>query len=161
MSFVFQLSSDVSSGGYFTLTFSSGMDLSSSSSVSCSAIYGLNGNTPTCTRTSSTVLRVSNVFANTDKYIMLEVRNAKLPSYVSTFTVKVQTYDSSNTLIESSGDNTFKFTTTPGSLELTLTSLSSVVAGEYCNLQISVKLTTALATTGYLLMTLPKWNPGT
>lgn len=100
------------------LTFSAGVNLNDSpSTFSCSNIYGFaSSTTMSCTVTSTTTLKITNAFPNTDKYLLLYLNNVKLPGYVNTFTVQTTTYTSANVQIDSSSGNTFKFTTSPGAL---------------------------------------------
>ena len=145
-----------------TLTFSDGVNLNlSPSTFGCSNVYGFAATTMACARTSSTLLTVTNSFPNADRFLILQLSNFILPGYVNTFTVTVATYTSARVLIDTSEGSTFKFDTNPGSLTLSLSALTSQVVGAYGNLQVNVKVSNTLASSGYILMKLPKWNPGT
>lgn len=86
-SFTFEvdLSVDIQKGGSLQITFPSEIDLPPSASISCSAIYGFTGDSPTCTRVSSTTVKLTDVFPNKDRFLIFSVNNVVNPSYVSTF----------------------------------------------------------------------------
>eukprot|EP00347_Sterkiella_histriomuscorum_P021799 403332729 len=145
-----------------TLTFSEGVNLNDSpTTFSCSSIYGFAATTISCLRTSATTLRVSNVFPNTDKFLIFQISNLKLPGYVSSFTVIASTLTSTNVQVDTSVGNTFKFDSTPGVLQLSLSALTTQEVGSYGNLQVTTILQNQLKSTGYFQMKFPKWNIGT
>jgi len=109
----------VGAGGYMTLAFPAGVDLGSTS-LGCDALYGFaSSGSVACVQVDSQTLRVA-AFPNSDQYMLLQVQNFLVPAYVSTFTVTVTTYTSTNAVVDASQNQIFSFTTTPGNLQMSL-----------------------------------------
>ena len=91
---------------------------------------------------------------------MWTVNSVFLPDFVNSFFVVATSYQSSGTVIETSGATALKMTTSPQSLAVTLTPTSMIVA-DYTNLQINTVTTLTVPSTGQLEIDFPKWNAGT
>ena len=91
---------------------------------------------------------------------MWTVNSVLLPNYVNSFFVVATSYQSSGTMIETSGTTALKMTTSAQSMAVTLTPASMTVA-DYTNLQINTVTTLTVPSTGQLEIDFPKWNAGT
>ena len=67
---------------------------------------------------------------------MFKVQNLLLPTYVSTFSVTLETFNAAGTLLDQSASTVFTFTTKAGVLTVNFAPVSSVV-GEQTDIQMS------------------------
>lgn len=81
------------------LTFPATDFLDPSLIPACTSLYGLAA-TLTCTKMSTTQLKVNGLFPKQDDfYALLQVANVRLPGAVNEYVVGVQVYDSSGTAL--------------------------------------------------------------
>ena len=99
-----------------TLAFPAGVDLTSSTSLACDALYGFSSSGSVgCSKLDTQTLKIA-AFPNSDQYMLLNLQDFVMPAYVSSFTVAVTTYTAAGTEIDASQNQIFSFTTSPGSL---------------------------------------------
>jgi len=100
-------------------------------------------------------------FPTNDLYTIFTVSELTNPGYASTFTIRVRSYTNTNSEIDSSDSSPVRFTTSAGSLSVTLESGGSTVVGASTNLEVTVSVENEVDSSGYIEIYWPKWNPGT
>ncbi len=106
-------------------------------------------------------IELTGAFPTTDFLLIFTLQGIVNPSYESTWSNLISSYDSSSRFLETSGTTNFSYRTKAGSLTCTLTNLGSDVVAEDTDISFSIQVSNDVAQNGFFEVNMAKWNSGT